>query len=64
MKELIEYQTYDGEVLGRLVHDADEHKWIFIDLDEQYPERHEVKFFTQFEDEILIHCYGGAAFRF
>lgn len=64
MNEVIEYQTYDGEILGRLIRDEEEHKWIFIDLDEEYPERHDVKFFTQFDGEILIHCYDGTAFRF
>jgi hypothetical protein len=62
--ELTEFQTYDGEILGRLYMDPDEKIWIFMDLDEEYPERHNVKFFTHFEDEILITCHNDVAFRF
>lgn len=63
-KEITEFQTYDGEVLGRLWMDPKEKAWMFIDLDEEEPELHYVKHFTYFDDEILINCHDGCAYRF
>ena len=64
MGEVIEYRTYDGEVLGRLIHDAKERLWIFIDLDVEDPIYYDVKCFTKLDDQILINCYNGATFWF
>ena len=64
MSEIIEYQTYDGEVLGRLIYDVEEKLWLFMDLDVEYPTRHDVLCFTKLDDQILIHCYDGTSFWF
>lgn len=63
MQHITEYQTYDGEVLGQLIK-LENGNLIFVDLDVEYPEPHEVMFITKYDDEILIHCYDGNAFRF
>ena len=64
MLELTEFQTYDGEVLGRLYFDPDEKLWIFMDLDVEYVTRYDVKCFTKLDDQILINCYNGSSFWF
>ena len=63
-KTITEFQTLDGEILGRLWKDPNEKVWKFADMDLEEAIVYDVKCFSRYEDQILINCYNGTTFWF
>jgi hypothetical protein len=59
-----EIESYEGKVLGRLVHHDHDDVVFHEFLEDDSTEDYDVAFVTRFDDQILIHCVNGTAFRY